>query len=123
MADIKERDILEVLQDRFDNMDRRIEGFDQKIGQIKEEIIHQFHVSSEDVISKVQLVAEGVTNLDEKFTREISGFRKENERAHNEIMAMIKFSYAELDRRISSLEIEFQELKRRVDEIERRSIS
>jgi polyhydroxyalkanoate synthesis regulator phasin len=95
------------------------EAFDQ----FKEEIVDQFHVISEGVISQVKLVAEGVMNLDEKFTREISGFRKENEQAHQEIMAMIKFSYAELDRRVSTLEGEIQELKRRVDQIERRSIS
>lgn len=108
---------------RFENLDRRINGLDNKVDQFKEEIIHQFHVISEDVISQVKLVAEGVMNLDEKFTQEMTQFRKENEQAHQEIMAMIKFSYAELDRRISTLEIEVQELKRRVDQIERRSIS
>lgn len=108
---------------RFEQMDRRINALDQKVDQFKEEIIHQFHVISEGVISQVKLVAEGVMNLDEKFTREIASFRKENEQAHQEIMAMIKFSYAELDRRISTLETEVQELKRRMDQIERRSIS
>jgi len=108
---------------RFGQMDQRIDNLDRKVDQFKEEILHQFHVISEGVISQVKLVAEGVMNLDEKFTREIASFRKENEQAHQEIMAMIKFSYAELDRRISTLETEVQELKRRVDQIERRSIS
>lgn len=108
---------------RLEQMDRRINGLDQKVGQFKEEIIHQSHIISEGVISQVKLVAEGVMNLDEKFSREITSFRKENEQAHQETQAMIKFSYAELDRRISTLESEFQELKRRVDQIERRPIS
>jgi chromosome segregation ATPase len=108
---------------RLDQMDHRVDGLDKKVDQFKEEIVHQFHVISEDVISQVKLVAEGVTNLDEKFTREMENSRKENERAHQEIMAMIKFSYAELDRRISTLESEVHELKRRMDQIERRSIS
>jgi len=108
---------------RFEQMDRRIDGLDKKVDQYKEEIIDQFHVISENVISEVKLVAEGVMNLDEKFTREMASLRKENEQAHKEIKAMIKFSYAELDRRISTLETEVQELKRRVDQIERRSIS
>jgi tetrahydromethanopterin S-methyltransferase subunit G len=152
MAEITKKDILEVLKEfskktldpkfskidqRFDQMDRRLEhhdtrfeqidqrmdGLDKKVDQFKDEIIHRFHVISEDVISQVKLVAEGVINLDEKFTREIGIFRKENEQAHEEIKAMIKFSYAELDRRISILETEVQELKRRMDQIERRSIS
>jgi polyhydroxyalkanoate synthesis regulator phasin len=71
----------------------------------------------------VKLVAEGVMNLDEKFTREMTQFRKENEQGHQEIKAMIKFSYAELDRRMSTLESEVNELKHRVDQIERRSAS
>jgi CII-binding regulator of phage lambda lysogenization HflD len=138
MAEITKKDILEALQEfsnktldpkfekidqRFEKADQRINDLDHKVDQFKEEIIHQFHVISEDVISQVKLVAEGVMNLDEKFTREMTQFRKENEQAHQEIKAMIKFSYAELDRRISTLEGEVKELKHRVDQIERRSVS
>jgi archaellum component FlaC len=114
---------LEQYDKRFEGMDQRLNGLDEKVSQFKEDIRHQFHVISENVISQVKLVAEGVMGLDEKFTREMAAFRKENEQAHEEIKAMIKFSYAELDRRISTLETEVQELKRRVDKIERRSIS
>jgi chromosome segregation ATPase len=145
MAEITKKDILEALQEfsnktldpKFEKIDQRFEKIDQrfekagqrindldhKVDQFKEEIIYQFHVISEDVISQVKLVAEGVMNLDEKFTREMTQFRKENEQAHQEIKAMIKFSYAELDRRISTLEGEVKELKHRVDQIERRSVS
>ena len=113
MAEISRKDILEVLKEfseknldpkftkidqRFEQMDQRMDGLDKKVDQFKDEIIQRFHVISEDVISQVKLVAEGVINLDEKFTREMSIFRKENEQAHEEIKAMIKFSYAELDR-------------------------
>ena len=119
MVEIRKKDLSELLE----SMDRRINSLEQKTDQFKEEMIHQFHVISEDVISQVKLVAEGVMNLDEKFTREITGFRKENEHTHQEMMAMIKFSYAELDRRVSTLEGEVLELKRRVDQIEQRSIS
>jgi archaellum component FlaC len=108
-AEITKKDILEVLKEfsektldpklrkidqRFGQMDQRMDGLDKKVDQFKDEIIHRFHVISEDVISQVKLVAEGVMNLDEKFTREIAIFRKENEQAHEEIKAMIKFSYA-----------------------------
>ena len=131
MAEITKKDILEVLKEfsketldpKFVKIDQRVDGLDKKVDQFRDEIIHRFHVISGDVISRVKLVAEGVMNLDEKFTREMAILRKENEQAHEEIKAMIKFSYAELDRRISTLEIEVQELKRRMDQIERRSIS
>lgn len=134
MAEITEGDILRVLEEfseknldpkfklldqRFERVDQRISILEQKVDQSKEGIMNQFHIISENVISQVKLVAEGVMNLDEKFIREINSLHKENQ----EIMAMTKFSYAELDRRISTLEGEIEELKRRVDQIERRSIS
>ena len=138
MAGLTKKDITEALQEfskkalepqiekidhRVEAVDQRVNGLGQKVDQFKEEIIHRFHVFSEDVISQVKLVAEGVTNLDEKITREMASLRKENEQGHQEIMAMIKFSYAELDKRISALESEVHELKRRMDQIERRAIS
>ncbi|MBM4340830.1 MAG: hypothetical protein FJ110_14970 [Deltaproteobacteria bacterium] len=119
MPEMKKKDLSGLLE----SIDRRINSLEQKSDQLKEEIVHQFHLISEDVISQMKLVAEGVMNLDEKFTREITDFRKESEHTHQEMMAMIKFSYAELDRRVSTLEGEVQELKRRVDQIERRSVS
>lgn len=134
MAEITEGDILRVLEEfseknldpkfklldqQFERVDQRISILEQKVDQSKEGIMNQFHIISENVISQVKLVAESVMNLDEKFIREINSLHKENQ----EIMAMTKFSYAELDRRISTLEGEIEELKRRVDQIERRSIS
>ncbi len=96
------------------------EYFDKKLGDVKEEIIHQFHVISEDVISKVQQVAEGVINLNEKLDRRIDGLDRKIEEKHQDIIAAIKFSYAELDRRIIYLETELQTLKHRVEQIEKR---
>jgi hypothetical protein len=40
-----------------------------------------------------------------------------------EVLAAIKFSYAELDRRLTTLEKEFLELKLRIQKIENRSVS
>jgi hypothetical protein len=40
-----------------------------------------------------------------------------------ETVAAIKFSYAELDRWITNLEAEMGDLKRRIDKVERRSVS
>jgi len=96
------------------------EYFEKRLGDFKEEIIHQFHVISEDVISKVQQVAEGVLNLDEKFDRRIDGLGKKMDERHHDVLSAIKFSYAELDRRIMNLETELQALKRRIEQIEMR---
>lgn len=39
----------------------------RNLKDFKDEVIHQFHVISENVISQVKQVAEGVTSLNDKF--------------------------------------------------------
>jgi hypothetical protein len=89
----------------------------------KEEIVHRFHLISEDVITQVKQVAEGVANVDEKLDRTRQELRTEIQETRQEVLAAIKFSYAELDKRLTILENEFLELKRRVEKIESRPIS
>jgi len=160
----------------------------------KEEVIHQMHVISENVIDQVKLVAEGVSllndkveryreeqktettdnyrtlgqaiaSLDEKLTNTREGLKIEIQQtrqefgekldqtrqelkaeirdtrqefseslnkarqelkieiqeSRQEILAATKFSYAELDRRLTTLEKEFLDLRLRFDKIESRS--
>jgi len=94
--------------------------FEKRLGDFKDEIIHQFHIISEDVITKVQQVAEGVVNLDQKFDRRLDGLDRKIDEKNQDVLAAIKFSYAELDRRITYLETELQDLKQRVHQIEKR---
>jgi uncharacterized protein YceH (UPF0502 family) len=96
------------------------EYFEKRLGDFKDEIIQQFHIISEDVITKVQQVAEGVVNLDQKFDRRLDGPDRKIDEKNQDVLAAIKFSYAELDRRIAYLETELQELKQRVHQIEKR---
>lgn len=109
----------EQIDKRFEQVDKRFEQVDLRFTEFREDITHQFHIISEDVISKVKLVAEGVASLNEKLDRHID----EDKREHKDVLAAIKFSYAELDRRITTLETEMEDLKRRMDKIERRSVS
>lgn len=95
----------------------------EDLKKFKEEIIHQFHVISEDVISQVKQVAEGVANVDEKLDRRFNELKVELQETRQEVLAAVKFSYAELDKRITTLEKDFLELKHRVEKIEARQIS
>jgi len=78
---------------------------------------------SEEVISQVRQVAEGVANVDEKLDRRFNELKAEIQETRQEVLAAVKFSYAELDKRLTNLEKEFLELKHRVEKIETRSIS
>ena len=132
----------------------------------KDEIIHEFHVISEGIITQVKQVAEGVINVDQKLDRtrlELKGeieektqpiaqavvsldnkvttldgkvnalgvkldrfhqeLKSEIKETRQEILAAVKFSYAELDKRLTTLEKEFLDLKHRVEKIESRSVS
>ena len=79
-----------------------------------EEIKRHFSVVAEGLEHKIQLVAEGITNVDEKLER----FRQEVKEEFKETRSMIRFSYAELDRRVVAIEGEVMSLKNRVERLE-----
>jgi phage-related minor tail protein len=93
----------------------------EDLKNFKEEIVHRFHVISEDVISQVKQVAEGVVNVNEKLDRMSQELKNEIQETRQEILAAVKFSYAELDKRITTPEKDFLDLKHRVERIESRS--
>jgi hypothetical protein len=95
----------------------------EDLKNFKEEIIHQFHIVSEGVIDQVKLVAEGVATVNEKLDRIHQELKTEIHETRQEVLAAVKFSYAELDKRPTTLEKEFLELKLRVEKTEGRSIS
>jgi chromosome segregation ATPase len=84
----------------------------------------------EEIDNKTQPIAQAVTALDGKVTaldrkldRIHQELKTEIQETRQEILAAVKFSYAELDKRLTLLENEFLELKRRIEKIESRSIS
>ncbi len=81
-----------------------------------EEIKRHFGVIAEGLRNEIRQVAEG----HEVIRNEIRTLREENEAAHREILSAIKFSYAELDRRIRVLEEDSLMLKARLDRLEAR---
>lgn len=62
------------------------------------------NVTAEGLRQEIRLVAESVLQVDNKLDRTAEEIRSEMRHGFTETQAMIKFSYAELDRRVSSLE-------------------
>ncbi len=79
-----------------------------------EEIKRHFDVVAESLKDEIKLIAEGHVLLNKK----IDDLRKENAEEHGEILSAIKFSYAELDRRIVVLEDRFADIEKRVSRLE-----
>jgi hypothetical protein len=65
---------------------------------------HLFVMALEAFEHKIQLVAEGVALTREELARAAAGLDEKIERTAAETQAMIKFSHAELDRRMRTLE-------------------
>lgn len=80
-----------------------------------EEIKRHFGVVAEGLRTEIRQVAEG----HDVIRNEIHALREENEQAHREILSAIKFSYAELDQRLVTVEGEVVSLKSRVERLER----
>jgi predicted RNase H-like nuclease (RuvC/YqgF family) len=122
-----ERDLKDYLDKNFarlatkEEVKEEVSGLRTEMKDMEDRVLHQYHLTAEALRDDIKQVAEGVMNLNEKFDREISQFRKEVGHSHDELKAMIKFSYSELDRRITALEIELENLKHRIEKIERGS--
>lgn len=81
-----------------------------------EEIKRHFGIVAEDLRSDMRALAEGQQAL----RQELDGFRQEVRKEFEEVKAMIRFSYAELDRRISVLETDVTQLRSRLERVEAR---
>jgi hypothetical protein len=87
---------------------------DLKLTGLEERVVDQFHIISEGLVDQIKLLAEGHAGIVDRLDR----MEKENERQHIETRALIKLSFAELDRRLTDLESqmkEMQEWKKRVE--------
>ena len=86
--------------------------FDEKAVETQ----RHFDVVAENLRSQIQLVAEGVLAANERLDRHAEAMRTE----FAEVRAMIKFSYSELDRRVTHLESNLASLAARVERLEAR---
>ena len=65
--------------------DRKVPKSKEDLKKFRDEIVHQFHVISEDVISQVKQVAEGVANVDEKLDRRFNELKTEIQETRQEV--------------------------------------
>lgn len=101
---------------------KRIEAlFERGVAETRRataEMRRHFDVATEAMEHKVQLVAEAVQAVDRKLDREVSELKEIMDRRFSDTQAMIKFSHAELERRVSRLEDALTELQSRVERLE-----
>jgi len=83
-----------------------------------EEIKRHFGVVAEGLQSQLKLAVEALDAKIDVLGRDLVALREETRRGFAETQAMIKFSYAELDRRVSSLETIVSDLDTRLRRVE-----
>ena len=92
--------------------------FDNTADRLIAENRQFYEVATENLRHEIQLVAEGVTGTREMLAREAEDIRGELRRTAAETQAMIKFSHADLDRRVRTLEDSVSDLQSRVERLE-----
>lgn len=83
-----------------------------------DEIKRHFTVLTEHLDSKIALLAEGQATLGDRVSRQIDSLEQRMKEDSEETRALIRLSYAQLDRRVSSLESDVSELRDRLGKIE-----
>ena len=89
----------EQVDGRFEQVGGRFEGVEGRLGGLEEAVRHN-HVSLEGLRGEVRLVAEGVTNTNER----LDTFKAEVAQEFTETRKMIRLGYSDLDRRVRALE-------------------
>jgi len=106
VADLDDKVV--ALDGKVGNLDDKVVALDGKVGNLDDKVVA--------LDGKVAVIDGKVDRIPKELKTEIQETRQE-------VLAALKFSYAELDKRITTLEKEFLELKDRVEKIETRSIS
>jgi chromosome segregation ATPase len=96
-------------------LDDKVVVLDGRVGALDDKVVV--------LDGRVSALDDKVVVLDGKVGRIHQELKTEIQEARQEVLAAVKFSYAELDKRLTTLEKEFLELKHRVEKIESRPIS
>lgn len=88
------------IDQRFDAMERRQDATDARL----EDTRHHLGVLIENLDGKIQLVAEGVINVDQKIDRVRDELKAELHSEIDGVKTLIRLSYRDLDSRVRRLE-------------------
>jgi ABC-type phosphate transport system auxiliary subunit len=88
--------------------------FDEKAAETQ----RHFDVVAESLRADIRIIAEGHVMLNEKMDRMRQELRDEMRSGFDEVRSAIRFSYAEIDRRVSTLESHVVALTSRLERVE-----
>jgi hypothetical protein len=106
---------------RFAETQENLTALRQHVDSTAAETRRHFDITAEQMQKRVDLLAEAITINDEKAERRASEIEVRIERGFADTQAMIRFSHADLDRRVRSLEETVGDLQSRVERLESRT--
>ena len=122
---LTKRDLEQIFTGFERRQDEKLKGLeesvDKKFQGLEERVVNQFHMISEGLVDQIKLLAEGHAEIIDRLKvvdQRLDRIEKESERQHLETRALIKLSFAELDRRLTDLESQMKEMhewKKRVE--------
>ncbi len=95
----------------------------EKLERTRKELKEEIDNRTQRIAQALLELSGKVVALDGKVDKVHQELKTEIQETRQEVLGAVKFSYAELDKRITTLEKESLELKHRVEKIETRSIS
>ncbi len=104
MTDDELKQLFDAMRQDFAALRQEFATDRQVNAQAHAETRRHFDIVTEATRQEIRLVAESVALVDEKLEREATDIRQEMRTGFADTQAMIKFSHAELDRRVRTVE-------------------
>ncbi|MBM4339286.1 MAG: hypothetical protein FJ110_07060 [Deltaproteobacteria bacterium] len=82
--------------------------------EFEDRIVHQFKIISEELMQKIDLVAEGVTNVNENLGRVEQRLVEKVVNVENDLSSIIRVSYLDLSKRVDDLDRRVKELEKTI---------
>jgi FtsZ-binding cell division protein ZapB len=95
---------VQLLAEGQQSLETRVQLLAEGQEALRKDLRHQFGIVAEGLETKIQVVAEGQQALREELKRDIQELSKIFQGGFDEIKAMFRVSYTELDRRLRKLE-------------------
>ncbi len=80
--------------------------------EFQDQVIHQFKIISEDLMQKIELVGEGVANVNENLGRVEQKLTERINSVNSDLSAIIRVSYLDLIKRVDDLDRRVKELEK-----------
>lgn len=80
--------------------------------ELEERIVHEFKIVSEELMQKIELVAEGVSNVHENMGRVEKRLTEKIDSVGADLSAVIRVSYLDLNKRVDDLDRRVKELEK-----------